>query len=445
MSGPTPHLLSQVINTPLMLHPRAAMTIFNVLAGRCGLPAARLPDFDAGMIDGRIKASRFYGDMVRTEDGKFPAVEPYKRTPDGVAIITVDGELVNRGAYVGADSGLVSYEGTKFQLARAAKDQKTRGVILDINSPGGDAIGASEMASAVRAVATVKPVYAVANGMAASAAYALSSGATRVFAAPSSLMGSIGVLMLHMDYSRALEKAGVTPTLIYAGAQKTVGNSVEPLDDDDQEELQADIDKFYEGFLSTVAEGRGRKMSAKAARATEARTYIGADAVAIGLADAVGTFEDVLGELTSKIVRASARNMGAKSALPKGAYKMAETETETETLIRQAAETAREEGLDAGRRAGERAALDRISAIMADTRIKGREIFALKLAAKSPSLPADDVCSLVADIPVQAAARDISAEVLATGVNGITAGPLGGPGNSDPWEKSIAKVNRAHL
>jgi signal peptide peptidase SppA len=456
-----PHLMAKIVNVPLMLYPHAATTIYNVLCGRFGtapmeqdygnesyrsiqsvVRASRAalvgpPDGPHFKKQPLPSASRFTGERVKTEDGKFPAVEPYLRTPDGVALITVDGELVNRGAFVGADSGLVSYEGVKFQLARAARDPKARAILLDINSPGGEAIGAEEMAGAVRAAAASKPVYAVANGMAASAAYAMASGATRIFAAPSSVVGSIGVVLLHLDYSQALDKAGIAPTLIFAGAHKTTGNPVEPLSDGAAAELQADVDTFYKSFLSSVAQGRGRRLSVKAARETEARTYIGAAAVSAGLADAVGTFEDALGELSSKVVRASARKVAqARASFLQGVRIMAnEAETETETTIREAADKANREGF----RAGLNFAYNRIEKIMADERVKGRESHALKLALKT-DMSEDDVCAMCADFPATQAAS-LAEKVDATGVNLIRSGPAPQETSADSWGKVVSKVN----
>lgn len=439
------HLMTKIVNCPLMLHPRSAATIYNVLAGRCGYAAVDLPGIDAQAIDNRINASRFTGDRVKTEDGKFPAVEPYLRTPEGVALVTVDGELVNRGAYIGADSGLVSYEGTKFQLARAMRDPKTRAVLLDINSPGGEAIGAAEMAAAVRAARESKPVYAVANGMAASAAYAMASGATRIYAAPSSLVGSIGVLMLHLDFSKALENEGVAPTFIFAGAHKTTGNSAEPLTEAATAELQDEVDTFYRAFLETVAQGRGRKLSAKAARETEARTYIGAAAVSAGLADAVGTFEESLGELSAKVVRASARKISAKI----GAKKMAnETDTELETTIRSAADEAHGKGYNEGHAAGIKTAHERLRTILADPRVKGHELFAIKAAVKSPHLGEGEICSICEDIEAEMKVLQplvqgtaLAEKIEATGVNAIRPGGAPQETSSDSWNRVVNKFN----
>ena len=445
-----PQILSRLLDSPLMLTPNVAAILYNVLAGRLGNATIKIEHPDELTIQQSIRASRFTGDMVSSDDpSRFPKIEPFKRTPEGIGVITVDGELINRGAWIGADSGLVSYEGVKFQLARAARDPKTRAILLDINSPGGEAIGAAEVASAVRQAASAKPVWAVANGLAASAAYALASGATRIVAAPSSMTGSIGVVALHLDASRAMDAAGITPTLIYAGQHKVDGNSFEPLTDGVLADLQAEINKFYEGFIQTVAEGRGRRMSVKAARATEARTYLGADAVAIGLADLVGTFEDALGELTAKTVRASLRRISqpAAAAAQPGGPKMAENyDTETETAIREAREQARSQALAEGQRLGAEAASGRVLAILADERVKGHEAYALKLAAKAPALTAADIGEMCAELPTIMHTATLGAQVSATGVNSVAAGPLP-PGavqqirDGGDWDKSIEKIN----
>jgi hypothetical protein len=103
--------------------------------------------------------------------------------------------------------------------------------------------------------------------------------------------------MLHADMSRRLDKEGITPTLIFAGAHKVDGNPFAPLPESVREDFQREVNQFYDLFVETVAAGR-RGMSPAAIRGTEARVFIGADAVAAGLADSLGTFEEVLAELS---------------------------------------------------------------------------------------------------------------------------------------------------
>lgn len=284
------HIADRVLNRPLLIHPDKAAVILAVIEGRIGVDAAELT---AGAGDRLaaltppIEASRFVGQDQRGG---------YSRTADGVAVITVTGSLVSRGAWVGASSGLTSYEGIKAQLDAALADPKVTAIVLDVHSPGGEVIGAFELGDAVRAANTIKPVVAVANGMMASAAYAISAGATRIIATPSAVVGSIGVVMMHADYSKRLDKEGIAVTLLHAGAHKVDGNPFEPLTDQVKADLQAEINAVYDQFIATVA--KGRPMTPAAIRGTEARVFLGAKAVEAGLADSVGTFDSVLAELT---------------------------------------------------------------------------------------------------------------------------------------------------
>jgi signal peptide peptidase SppA len=294
-----------IYNRPLLITPQAAQTISGVILSRIEArgganantehPIEETQYFppsenaDGSFTTHSPRASRFVGQTPTNDNGK-PA--PYRVTKDGTAIISIIGELVNRGAWVGASSGLVSYEGVTYQLAQAAGDSRVKNILLDIESPGGEAVGAFEVAAAVRAAAEQKDVVAIANGMAASAAYAIASGATMRVATPSGMFGSIGVVMMHVDMSGALQQAGLKPTLIFAGAHKVDGNPFESLPKDVQARFQDEINQFYELFVSAVAEGTG--MSAEAIRATEARMFTGQKAVDMGLADGVASFEQTV-------------------------------------------------------------------------------------------------------------------------------------------------------
>lgn len=290
------HIANKVINRPLMILPEKLGLISSVLDGRIGIDASELSSAVGQFERPEVEGSQFVGSVEKDADGKRKA---YRTTADGVAIIPVMGSLVNRYDFFDAVSGTTSYEKLKHTLALAAADPDVSSILLDIDSPGGEAIGAFEAADAVRAAAAIKPVVSVVNGMAASAAYAIASASTTIITTPSGLSGSIGVVMMHADYSHKLHDAGVKPTLIHAGARKVDGNPYQPLTDDVRAELKGEIDRFYSLFVDTVAKGR-KGLNAAKIRATEARTYIGADAVKIGLADRVGSFETALADLGAK-------------------------------------------------------------------------------------------------------------------------------------------------
>jgi signal peptide peptidase SppA len=306
------HVAARFFNRPLWIQPEAAETIGAFLLSRMSELRAgggSSAEDDAGETkqffrptegaDGSIefhspRMSRFHGDYLKGDDGR-PL--PYRRTPEGTAIITMVGELVNRGAWVGASSGLISYEGFTHQMRVARDDGSTKRVVLDMETPGGEAIGAFEAAAVTREVAAIKPVTALVNGMAASAGYAIASGASRIVTIPTGICGSIGVVLMHLDYSKLLEEEGIKPTLIFAGDHKVDGNPFEPLPKEVRQDMQAKVASFYDQFVATVAQGRG--MDAAKVIDTQARVFKGQDAVDVGLADAVGTFESVLAEMNS--------------------------------------------------------------------------------------------------------------------------------------------------
>lgn len=284
MTGPSLlHIADRVLNRPLLLHPGKAEVILHVLEGR-------IPLGDAALSPLTPDASRFVGER---RGG-------LSRIDGGVAIISVIGSLVNRGAWIGASSGMTSYEGLGAQLREAASDRKVKAILLDLDSPGGEATGMFGLAEQIRAITAQKPVTAVVNDMAASAAYGLASQASRIVVSPTSLVGSIGVVLAHLDRSGELAAKGIKPTLIYAGAHKVDGNPYGPLSDAVRADLQAQVAKFYDQFVGVVAQGRGDRLNEQNARATEARTFIGQEAVDRGLADEVASFEAVLASLQSE-------------------------------------------------------------------------------------------------------------------------------------------------
>ncbi|MGU3449628.1 S49 family peptidase [Methylobacterium sp. 391_Methyba4] len=408
-----PHrVLGRFFNRPLLITPAAADTIGSFLLGRIG---------DAGGIDMRRgggsgddaresrtlfepnrgadgtltvhtpAASRFHGDVPLSEDGTRRPL-PFRRTAEGVAIITLVGEWVNRGGWVGASSGVISYEGFAYQLEQAKADPRTRAVLLDMESPGGEAVGAFEAAAAVRQLTAVKPVWALVNGLCASAAYAIASAATRIVSIPTGISGSIGVVLAHFDMSEFLKKEGIKPTFIHAGAHKVDANPYQALPEAVRDRLQAEVGSFYDLFIQTVAAGRP-SLSADAIRATGALTFMGADALRLGLVDELGSFESALAGLaaggrtapTARPVAAPAPGPAATTSNP--AAPAATAPQQEKNVTDQEAEQVR---------ASERA---RFRAIMDAPEAKGREAQARELAFNTSLTPETAIAILKAAPP----------------------------------------------
>lgn len=199
--------------------------------------------------------------------------------------------------------GTDSYRRIQNALRRAGDDAQIKGIVLDIDSPGGAAAGAVETADVAREVSTAKPVVAYVNSLAGSAAYVVAAGAPEIVATPSGTLGSIGVAWLHLDCSAALASQGVKPTLLFAGAYKTDGNFLKPLDP----EARARIGEQIAGIYSLIVESVGKhrpKLGIAGARKTDAAVYFGAKAVEAGLADRIDSLDDVLRSLQSARVAA---------------------------------------------------------------------------------------------------------------------------------------------
>jgi len=368
-----PHYLriaAKVFDRPLMILPSQAQAVGDFLA-------SRIRGGEAPAYEGKRRgpaASRFEGESVGVSDPEMGFWTEFYRRVGSVALVTVEGELVNRGAWVGASSGLTSYEGVMAQLTRAANDPKVTSIILDIDSPGGEAVGAMEFAGFVRKLNAIKPVTAIANGMAASAAYAMASGAGRIVTIPSGIVGSIGVVMLHLDQSARLAEAGVKPTLVFAGAHKVDGNPFEALPESVRADLQAEVDGFYQQFVASVAAGRPG-LSEAAIRATEARVFVGEDAVKAGLADGVSTLDELVAELN----RSGAR---ALPTSPRGTLMTEKiyTQAEFDAARTEAHASGHAAGKAEGTAEGRAAALADVAAITGGEEAKGREAQALVFA-----------------------------------------------------------------
>ena len=223
-----------------------------------------------------------------------------------VAIVSVTGALSARGyrSFFGAVEGMASL---RARLGAAARDPNVSAIVLDIDSPGGTVAGTSETAAAVAAARAAKPVVAVANGLAASAAYWIGSQATEFVMAPNALAGSVGVISVHLNWAKAAAEAGVEPTIVRSGARKAEGHPWGPLDDTARAAMQARVDEAFASFVDAVAAGRG--MSAKAARERfgDGRILGADEAVSTGLADRVATLDAVVADLAAGKKRAWGR------------------------------------------------------------------------------------------------------------------------------------------
>lgn len=223
-----------------------------------------------------------------------PAVAP--RT-GAVAVLPIVGTLAHRADFVMESSGGASTQRIGQQFRALMADDTVGSIVLDIDSPGGQVDGTPELADLIYSARGHKPVVAVANTLAASAAYWIGSQADEFVASPSAAVGSIGVLTVHDDISKAAEMEGVKRTYISAGKYKAELNPFEPLSDEARSALQARVDGHYAEFVAAVARGRGVKAADVRGGFGEGRVVSAYGALTLGMVDRVETLDSVIARL----------------------------------------------------------------------------------------------------------------------------------------------------
>lgn len=220
--------------------------------------------------------------------------EPQEKTEvDGsskekIVKLVVEGTIINDGTSGLFSSGSYNHEAFMKQLAKIKKDDTVKGILLEINSPGGAVYETAEITRALKALQQDKkiPIYASMESQAASGGYYIAANSDRIFATEDTMTGSIGVIMSSMNYSGLMEKLGITDATIKSGALKDIGSTSRPQTKEDKEVLQAFVDSMYGRFVKTVAEGR-KMNEADVRKLADGRIYDGAQAVENGLVDAI--------------------------------------------------------------------------------------------------------------------------------------------------------------
>lgn len=257
-----------VFNQPLMITESKLNAILHILGPRMNLNITNMPQQEAVMLSDDQRRRAGYS------------------VQNGVATIGVYGPLMHRVlASEFSSGGPTTYNDIRTSFDTALQDDGVEEIKLDIDSCGGVVPGVFDLAEHIFQSRGLKQITAVVNEQAYSAAYLLASAADKVIVPRTGGVGSIGVILTHVDLSRAEDSAGVTVTHIFAGARKADGTPHQPLSTEALGVFQGNVNTTYNLFTETVA--RYRKMDVQAVRDTEAGFYIGNKAVAMGLADEV--------------------------------------------------------------------------------------------------------------------------------------------------------------
>lgn len=263
----------------------------------------------------RLSGHRFSAEELDARIGAARAARPAQRT-GAIAVVPLYGVIVPRATAMTQMSGGMTLQDFRSMLRQAVADPDVSAVLIDVDSPGGSVDQVAEAADEVRAAAAQKPLWAIANTDCYSAAYWIASQASRLWVTPSGGVGSVGCYAGHADYSGQLEQDGVAVTLIQYGDRKTEGNPYEPLTAEARAGIQSDVDTFGEMFVNAVAKGRGVKPAVVKADYGQGAVVLAKAAVAAGMADRVGTFDQAVQELAREASRPSA---GRASASAEGA------------------------------------------------------------------------------------------------------------------------------
>jgi signal peptide peptidase SppA len=295
-------LVAEFLATPWALMPERLSALASVVSRWSqGAPASEAAKF-------QVQTDRVLRDTRRQTSAAISG--------GGIAVIPIYGVITQRGNMVDDVSGpgMVSTQLVTQMLRQAVADDAVSQILLDIDSPGGSVYGVSELSDAILSARSQKPVVAIANSLAASAAYWVGSQASEFYVTAGGEVGSIGVWQAHFDYSQALAAEGVTPTLISAGKFKVEGNPYAPLSEEAQGFMQSRVDDYFLAFTKAIAKGRNLPISQVRDGMGQGRV-LGADAaLAQNMVDGIASFDQVLSKMQKD---ASLNGKFSPSAKPK--------------------------------------------------------------------------------------------------------------------------------
>lgn len=317
-------IISRMFGTPLAVLPETAAIVLGAVGPR--LDVAQL----FVTASGESASIADLSDRARAEVARLNARGPIdRRAPleraarlgfvfNRVMHVPVRGETVaeNDGA-IGPSSGFTGYDGIRAQVMAADEDPEIGGILLDVDSPGGEVASLFELADFLMARRGKKPMRAMIRDVGASAAYTIACCADpgQVTLHPLGRAGSNGVITMHADFSGSLEQDGIAVRLFASGSHKADGNPFEPLPDDVAARIQAMVDTSAARLFAHVGKARG--MKPEAVQAQQAQVYLGEEAVAAGLVDKIMSWDESMTEF-EQLVNGTARRPAASSPARRG-------------------------------------------------------------------------------------------------------------------------------
>lgn len=294
------HILTEILNTPLMVTPAKLQTIMSILDQRSERPL----NLDLSALAHMSSAN---GAEVQAEARPVNEVDQIN-----IAVHGIGGSLIDRSMGFNGASGLRSYRSIKNDITKSLNNREVGGMILDLNSFGGASAGCERITRFIREADSHKPIYGVVDLSAYSACYSIATGCRKIILTDNTAgVGSIGCIAIHCDYSKLMEKEGLDYTVVTFGRHKDDMSPYKPLSKEELQLLQRSVDGHGMRFAKTVAELRG--LDLQQVLDTEARCYTGQDAVDIGLADEIASFDDAVAMLAAEIEDSKRTTVGGFS------------------------------------------------------------------------------------------------------------------------------------
>jgi ClpP class serine protease len=293
------HIAGRLFNTPLMLRPEKAEMLVAALAERIGIASFERMGAEAmTAVEMNERKSQGLGEP-QSADRYYDVVE-------GIAMIPIEGTLVHKSGWIGSWSGMTGYDGIMTMVRQARMDDAVRAIWLDIHSPGGEVSGCFDAAAEIAAGSKRyggKPVWAMVNEEACSAAYALASAADRVYGTRTSVSGSIGVYMMYVDWNDALSEEGIKVTFFREYDLKARGSGLEPMDKETSKKFQDSVAQTAGMFTDLVASNR-RNLTKAGIKAMRSQWYDGPQALQLGLIDGIMSELEAFAKLQRSMKRA---------------------------------------------------------------------------------------------------------------------------------------------
>lgn len=287
-------VLAAVVSDVWAIEPRRGVALAQVLARRAAGVRLEREDLLDVTAQGRVIRARHQAYAYEDDESR-PLTAEERRgfaIQGSVAVVPVVGAVMHRRADESSFGGTVSMQGLVQKLRAANAEPTVKSIILDVDSPGGSVDGVPEAAAEI--ASSTKPIVAVANTWAASAAYWLASQADELVVTPSGEVGSIGVYAMHEDLSKLLEQQGVTPTLVRAGDNKAQTHPYFPLSEAAKADLQKKVDAAAVRFDAAVAKGRAVSSLTVREKFGQGLMFSADEAVSLGMADRVATLDETI-------------------------------------------------------------------------------------------------------------------------------------------------------